>query len=405
VVALTIATLTASVRQQTRVAGARERRTAMLYAMSRELAAARDRDAMESIAARHVHETFASHVALLWPAGDGALAVPQYSLDPIRYDGADVSVAQWVYDHGHAAGLGADALPGAEAVYLPLAGSQRTLGVLVVLPRNRRRLLLPEQYHLLETFAGQIALAVERSLLAEAAQEARIATQTEVLRNTLLASISHDLRTPLAVITTAGSTLAEEGLMLSVQARTQLANSIVSRARDMNQLISNVLDLMRFETGAVPLNRDWQTLEDLIHLARERLEGSLHGRELRVHLPADLPPVHVDAALVTQVLVNLLDNAVRHASAGRSITISAVPEGAMLHVMVDDDGPGLPPGDPERLFAKFQRGREESDVPGAGLGLAICRAIVEAHGGSIHAMNLPGAGARFEFTLPLEPGA
>jgi two-component system sensor histidine kinase KdpD len=226
-----------------------------------------------------------------------------------------------------------------------------------------------------------------------------------MLRNTLLASISHDLRTPLAVIAAAGSTLAQDNLVLDASARARLAASIVSRARDMNLLISNVLDLMRFETGSVPLNRDWQTLEDLVHLARERLGETMNERQLRIQLPAELPPVHVDAVLMTQVLANLFDNAVRHAPAGRLVTVGAVPDGTMLHVMVDDDGPGLPPGDPERLFAKFQRGREESDVPGAGLGLAICRAIVEAHGGTIQARNLPGSGARFEFTLPLQAPA
>jgi two-component system sensor histidine kinase KdpD len=404
IVALTIATLTASVRQQTRVAGARERRTAMLYAMSRELAAARGPEAMEGIAVRHVAETFASRVAILLPDAEGRLPSPAPSSDPARYDAADPSVAQWVYAQGRAAGLGADALPGAEAAYLPLTGSQRTLGVLVVLPSNRRRILLPEQRHLLETFAGQIALAVERSQLAQEAEEAKVAAQAETLRNTLLASISHDLRTPLAVITAAASTLAEAGLSLDAAARAKLLGSIVSRSQDMNQLISNVLDLIRFETGPVPLHRDWQSVEELVHLARERMAESLRDRQLLVQLPADLASVHVDAALVTQVFVNLFDNALRHAPAGRRIMVGAVPEGSMVRVTVDDDGPGLPPGDPERLFAKFQRGRQESDVPGAGLGLAICRAIIQAHGGTIRAANLPGGGARFEFTLPVEQG-
>lgn len=403
VVALTIATLTANVRQQNRVAGARERRTAMLYAMSRELASARDRPAMEEIAVRHVAATFDCRVALLLPGADGSMVLPAPSPDPSRWDRADLSVAQWVYDHGHAAGLGADALPGSEAAYLPLSGSQRTLGVLVVLPANRRRVLLPEQRHLLETFAGQVALAFERSQLAEEAEDAKVAAQTETLRNTLLASISHDLRTPLAVITAAGTTLADGGLALDAASRAKLAASIVGRARDMSELISNVLDLMRFETGAVPLRRDWETLEELVNLARDRLGDRLQGRELHSRLPADLPPLHVDAVLATQVLANLFDNAVRHATAGRVITVGAAPEEGFLRITVDDDGQGLPPGDSERLFAKFQRGREESDVPGAGLGLAICRAIVEAHGGRIRAMNLPQAGARFEFTLPTEP--
>jgi two-component system sensor histidine kinase KdpD len=286
-----------------------------------------------------------------------------------------------------------------------LTGSQRPLGVLVVFPFNRRRILLPEQRHLLETFASQLALALERSRLAAQAEEAKVAARAEILRNTLLASISHDLRTPLAVITAAASALADRNLALEPAARASLATSIVARSRDMTQLIANVLDLIRFETGPVALHRDWQMLEDLVNAARERLSGSLEGRELRIQLAADLPPVHVDGALITQVLANLFDNAVRHAPQGRLIVVSAAPEERLLHVMVDDDGPGLPPGDPERLFVKFQRGREESEIPGAGLGLAICRAIVEAHGGRIHARSLAGGGARFEFTLPLETQA
>jgi two-component system sensor histidine kinase KdpD len=403
-VALTIATLMASVRLQTRVAGARERRTAALYSMSRELAAARELDAMHAIAMRHVAETFASRVALLLPDAEGKL-VRAGSAAPARYEAADLSVAQWVHDHNRPAGLGADALPGAEAAYLPLTGSQRTLGVLAVLPSNRRRVLLPEQRHLLETFASQIAVAIERSQLAEAAQRAQLNAETEGLRNTLLASISHDLRTPLAVIAGAGTTLADASLTLDDAARRRLAATIVTRSQDMNQLISNVLDLMRFETGTVPLRRDWESIEDLVSLARDRLGERLQQRELRISLPEDLPLLRVDAALMTQVFANLLDNAVRHAPQGRVIAIGAVAEGQALRITIDDDGPGLPPGDTERLFVKFQRGRDESEVPGAGLGLAICRAIVEAHGGRIRATNLPGRGARFELTLPLEKDA
>jgi two-component system sensor histidine kinase KdpD len=407
IVALTIATLTANVRQQTRVAGARERRTAMLYAMSRELAAAQGREAMEAIAIRHVAETFASRAAVVLPDGKGRIAAPTPSMDPACYTAVDVSIAQWVFDHGRQAGLGADALPGAPALYLPLVGSKRVLGVLAVLPGNRRRILLPEQRHLLETFAGQIALAIERTLLSDAADQAKLSAETEAMRNTLLASISHDLRTPLSVISAASSALADDGLVLDAQARRTLASSIATKAQEMGQLVANVLDLMRFETGPVPLRRDWEAIDDLLGLALGRLEERLRPREIRLRLPEDLPLVHVDAALVLQLLTNLLDNIARHAPAGRLIEIRAHAEGDWVRVSIDDDGPGLPPGDAERLFAKFQRGREESDAPGAGLGLAICRAIVKAHGGMIRAMNRPGAsGARFEFTLPIrEAGA
>jgi two-component system sensor histidine kinase KdpD len=330
---------------------------------------------------------------------EGHLSQAPAGSDPLQLD-ADVSIAQWVHDHGRPAGLGSDALPGAPAVYLPLTGSRNTLGVLAVLPENRRRVLLPEQRHLLETFAGQIALAIERAVLAEAADKAKLSTEREALRNTLLASISHDLRTPLAVISAASGTLSDPSLTIDAPARQALLTSISTKSKEMEQLVSNVLDLMRFETGPVSLRLDWESLDDLIGAAIQRLQEPLRSREIRMHLPDDLPLVHVDAALVVQVITNLLDNIVRHVPRGTVIEVSARAEGDSVLVVIDDDGPGLPPGDADRLFAKFQRGREES-VAGAGLGLAICRAIVDAHGGVIRARNRPGSpGARFEFTLP-----
>jgi two-component system sensor histidine kinase KdpD len=399
-VALIIATLMANVRMQTRVAGARERRTAVLYAMSRELAGTRGAHNMVQVAVRHVGETFASRVAVLLPDAHGRLQVSP-ATDAAALDSPDLSIAQWVSDHGRPAGLGTNALPGAPAIYLPLAGSERTLGVLTVLPSNRRRVLLPEQRHLLETFAGQIALAIERAQLAEAAEAARVSAETESLRNTLLASISHDLRTPLAVITGASTALANAGLAIDPKARTSLARTIAARAQDMSELISNVLDLMRFESGHVPLRRRWETLDDLAGLALSRVAPRLGARRVNLDLPSDLPQLHVDAVLFTQVLVNLLENAAKHTPDGTEIRISATSDDDQVTLVVEDNGPGLPAGDPEPLFAKFQRGRSEGDVPGAGLGLAICRAVIEAHGGRISAANREGGGARFTVTLPI----
>ncbi len=406
VVALTIATLAANVRQQTRVAGARERRTAMLYGMSRELAAARGLESMRWIAMRHVADAFGSQVALLFPDAERRVVAPTDSDDPTAYRLADVSIAQWVFDHGRAAGLGTDALPGAPAIYLPLSGSRGSLGVLAALPSNQRRVLLPEQRHLLETFAGQVALAIERAQLAESAQAASISAETEALRNTLLASISHDLRTPLAVITGASTALADPSLKMDDATRARLATSIAEKSTDMAQLISNVLDLMRFETGRVTLRRNWEMLDDLVGLALSRTASALQDHPVTIRLPDDLPPVNVDAALIVQLLTNLLENVTRHTPSGTPVTITALADSQDVRVLVEDDGPGLPAGSPERVFIKFQRGRDEGDVPGVGLGLAICRAIAVMHGGGIHARNRETGGARFEFTLPLqEPGA
>jgi two-component system sensor histidine kinase KdpD len=360
VVALTIATLVANVRAQTRVAGARERRTSLLYAMSRELAATRGVENLARVAIRHVAETFAARAVVLVPEPGGRLRHPARPPGPEALQGSDLSVAQWVFDHGAPAGLGTDTLPAARAQYLPLVGSQRTLGVLAVEPAQRRRLLLPEQRHLLETFAGQIALALERAELANEAERARVDAETQSLRNTL-----------------------------------------ENKANEMSEIISNAQELVRLESGQVALRRDWLMLQNLVNSALARLGGRLAGYPVEIRLPEDLPPVHADAALMLQVFVNLLENVAKHTPPRTRIAIFGNVENEFIRVLVDDDGPSFPPGDPEQLFAKFHRGRDESNVGGAGLGLSICRAIMNAHGGSIHALQRPGGGARFSLTIPI----
>jgi two-component system sensor histidine kinase KdpD len=399
-VALVIATLMASVRQQTRVAGARERRTALLYAMSRELARTRGTASMARVVIKHVAEVFQCQAVVLFAGADGKVGYPKERAIEGAFRGADLAVAQWVADHGRRAGLGSDTLPAAPALYLPLTTGKETLGVLAVLPDNPRRVLLPEQRHLLETFAGQIALALERARLAEVAEAARVAVESESLRNTLLASISHDLRTPLAVIAGAGSALAERGATLDEATRTSLARSIETKAREMSELVSNVLDLTRLDSGQVVLQRSWETIDDLVGAALHQHEQRLAEYPVEVRLPSDLPPVYVDPTLAVQVFGNLFDNVAKYTPPGTHAYISATTDGAYVRVSVDDDGPGLPPGDPAQLFEKFRRGVPEGAIVGAGLGLAICRAIVLAHGGAIEARQRVPRGARFEFTLP-----
>jgi two-component system, OmpR family, sensor histidine kinase KdpD len=401
-IALVIASLTASVRQQTRVAGARERRTALLYAMSRELAVTRGISGMAHVAVRHIAEVFQCQAVVLLPEAQGRLAYPQEAALESSFRHADLAVAQWVADHARRAGLGSDTLPAAPGLYVPLGDERRTVGVLAVLPENPRRVLLPEQSHLLETFAGQIALAIERARLAEMAEQSTVAAERETLRNTLLASISHDLRTPLAVMAGAGSTLAQHGATLDESARLALARSIETKAREMSELVSNVLDLVRFESGQVALRRDWQTVDDLVGSALASSRERLAPRTVEVRVSPDLPPVWVDATLIVQVLVNLFDNIAKYTPPATQVTVAAIAgaDADRVQVLVDDDGPGFPPGDPARLFAKFQRGAEEGTVAGVGLGLAICEAIVHAHGGEIRAQRRDGGGARLAFTLP-----
>jgi two-component system, OmpR family, sensor histidine kinase KdpD len=401
IIGLVIANLMASIRQQTRVAGARERRTALLYAMSRELAATRGIAHMARVAVRHVAEVFQCRAVVLLPDPQGKLHYPTDLPLERSLRGADLAVAQWVADHGREAGLGSDTLSAAPALYVPLGDTERHLGVMAVLPDNVRRVLLPEQRHLLETFAGQIGVAVERAQLAERAEAVRVAAERETLRNTLLASISHDLRTPLAAIAGASSTLAEQGASLEEATRRSLARSIETRACEMSELITNVLDLMRFESGEIALRRDWEMLDDLLQAALAALGARLAPYPIETRFPAQLPPLYVDATLVVKVFTNLLDNVVKYTPEGTRVTVAAALDGPFVRVTVDDSGPGLPPGDPAKLFEKFQRGAEEGTAVGVGLGLAICRAIVRAHGGEIEAYNRrPEGGARFEFTLP-----
>ena len=405
IIALVIATLTASVRQQTRVAGARERRTAALYAMSRELAVTRGVENMARMAVRHVSEVFQCKAVVLLPDASGKLQYPRGQPLESSLRRADLAVAQWVADHSRRAGLGSDTLPAAPALYVPL-GEVAGTGVLAVLPLNARRVLLPEQSHLLDTFAGQIGLALERVRLAEVAEASSLAAERESLRNTLLASISHDLRTPLAVMAGAGSTLAERGATLDEATRIALARSIENKALEMSELVSNVLDLMRFQSGQVALRLDWESVEDLAGAALQRIGERLDDHPVDLTMAPDLPPIYVDAGLIVQLFSNLLDNTAKYTPPGTHTTIGASAEGDFVRVVVEDRGPGFPPGDPTLLFEKFQRGNEEGIVAGAGLGLAICRAIARAHGGEIEARRRDGGGARFDITLPArEPPA
>jgi two-component system sensor histidine kinase KdpD len=368
--------------------------------MSRELTVTRGITSMARVAVRHVAEVFDCRATVLLPAADGKLRYPADPALDSSFRGADLAVAQWVADHGRRAGLGSDTLPAAPGLYVPLGDERRTVGVLAVLPSNPRRVLLPEQSHLLETFSGQIALALERAHLAEVAEQSTLAAERETLRNTLLASISHDLRTPLAVMAGAGSTLAQHGATLDEPTRMQLARSIESKAREMSELVSNVLDLVRLESGQVALRRDWQTLDDLLGSALTRCQTRLAQHPVQMRLAPDLPPVWVDATLMVQVFANLFDNIAKYTPPGTRVSVSAVPSGELVQICVEDDGPGLPAGDPARLFDKFQRGTGEGTVVGVGLGLAICQAVVQAHGGEIEAQRREPHGARFVFTLP-----
>jgi two-component system sensor histidine kinase KdpD len=397
-VSLVISTLSARVRAQAEAARRREERTRVLYAVSRDLAGARTVEEVARAAARHVEEIFQGPATVLLPAGEGRLASADGGL---AADARETAVAQWAFDHRQLAGLGTDTLPGAAGIYVPLQGSKAALGVLGVRPAESLLPLGPEQVDLLDTLARQAASGLERVRLGGEAEEARLAAEAERLRSTLLSSVSHDLRTPLATITGAASSLLQPGA-LGPEAERELKEAIYEEADRLNRLVTNLLDMTRLESGSLQLGKDWQSLEELVGTALGRVERELEGRRVEVRIPADLPLVSVDGLMIEQVFVNLLDNAAKYTDPGSAIFVSASAAAGDVTVEVADEGPGLPAGAEEQVFEKFYRaGRGPR---GSGLGLPICRAIVTAHGGRIWAENRDPRGVAFRFTLPLGEG-
>lgn len=398
VVGLVISGLTVRVRLQAAAARRREQRTAALYAMSQELARADAADDLLAIAARHIADVFGAGVAVFVAGADGDVRTS-------RTDGGfsveenDLRLSHWVFEHRQPAGLGTATSGTARAVYLPLLGHRGPLGVVGVRPARRDDVTAPEARRHLETFVNQTALALERARLADEAQAARLRAESERLRSSLLTSVSHDLRTPLAAITGAATTILESP-QLDQGTQHELLESVRDESERLNRLVQNLLEMTRLESGALDLRRDWHPLEEVVGAALGRLARGLGNRRVTVSIPRDLPLVAIDDVLVEQVLVNLLDNAVKYTPADSAIRIMATATDRNITVEVADRGPGLPLGQEDRVFEKFHRAAADGRR-GAGLGLAICRGIVQAHGGRIWAHNLPEGGVAFLFTLPL----
>jgi two-component system sensor histidine kinase KdpD len=399
-VAFVISGLTLRIRAHADAAREGEQQTAALYGLSRDLAATRGIEALMAIAVRHIADVFRSQVAVLLPHREKGLAPVSDVPDQLVVDGSEIAVARWVFEHGQPAGLGTSTLPGASALYLPLKASRGVVGVLGVRPPNRHDLDAPEQVHQLETFANQTAIALERAQLADEAQEAHTRAEGERLRNSLLSSVSHDLRTPLASITGAATTILDNGVRLDQPTQRELLESVRDEAERLNRIVDNLLDMTRLESGAVQLRREWHPLEEIVGAALRRLARFVGDRKVTVSIPKDLPLVPVDDVLVEQLLVNLLDNALKYTKPDTPIRIIATGSSENVTVEVADRGPGLPRGEEDQVFEKFYRAAA-SGARGVGLGLAICRGIVEAHGGRIWAQNLPEGGVAFLFTLPL----
>ena len=389
---LAISTLTLRLRNQERDAIARERNTAALLAFTRDIAGASTQSDVAAVTVRHLEDAFPVAASVLVPDEiDPALLTAAAGLMPLAHQ--EQAVARWAFDHGAAAGLGTDTLPGSRVLAVPLVTGEVRVGVLAVQARQDPRRLGGASLPVLEAFARQAGLALARVRAATEAQASALRAHTEELRSSLLSAVSHDLRTPLAVITGAATTLRDDAGRLTPTARDELLSSIVEDARRLERILGNLLQLTRVESGLVP-TREPIFVEELVGGVMTRLEDTLGERAVVIDVPSDIA-ILVDPVLFEQVLINLVDNAIKHGAPPFEITAKRIASGVEL--CVRDHGPGVPEGRGAQLFDKFVRA---STAPGAGLGLAVVRAIVEAHEGRVVVEPAEGGGARFRITLP-----
>ncbi|WP_413731697.1 two-component system sensor histidine kinase KdpD [Sodalis sp. RH20] len=397
-VGIIIGNLTSGVRYQARVARYREQRVRHLYEISKALSGARGMDEIAQTCQRVIDSTLQARSELLLAQENGELkaigAAGNLTTLP------DAAISRWSFDKGQPAGAGTDTLPGVPYQILPLKTTGKSLGLLVIEPANLRHLLIPEQQRMLETFTVLIAGALERMALTRSEEHARLAAEREELRNALLSALSHDLRTPLTVLFGQSEILtldlAAEGSKYAPQA-SQIRQQTLSTIR----LVNNMLDMARIQSGGLNLRAEWVALEEVIGSTLKIMKPLLAQRQVRLELPDHLVLIKADGALLERVFTNLLENALKYAGDNAQLGIRAYEQRHRLEIEVWDNGPGIPVGQEQKIFEKFARGNKESAVPGVGLGLAICKAIIEMHEGQIRAGNRSEGGACFYISLPV----
>jgi two-component system sensor histidine kinase KdpD len=385
VVAVVIGTLTGRLRDQAEQQRQRARRSEAVHELSRDLAGRRSLQQLLVAAVDRVAEVFECRAAVLLPGAGDRVEVAAGDRALLTDQAHERGVAQWVFDHSHPAGLGTDTLPGSQALHLPLVASGRVLGVLALRPADARRFRDPER----------------QPRLSEEAEHARVDVEAERARNALLSAVSHDLRTPLAVIAGAGSSL-RDGSSLPAATRQELAETIVDESGRLNRLVGDLLDMTRLESGALRVKKEWHSLEEVVGAVLARTESLAAGRRVTFSAPSDLSLVPLDDVLYAQAVTNVLENALYYSPSGTPVELTAALEGGQLVLEIRDHGVGLPAGGEEKVFEKFWRGDSRRPRSGTGLGLTIARGIAEAHGGRLTAQNHPAGGAVFRLVVPLE---
>ncbi|MFZ5856723.1 MAG: DUF4118 domain-containing protein [Chloroflexota bacterium] len=401
VVSLVISSLTARVREQAESATQREKQTAALYNLGRDLTSATDLKHVAEIIISHIGQAFGKDVAIFLPENKQLLTFassPNYEPDE-----NELAVATWAFEHDEPAGRGTVTLPAASLRCLPLKTANNTVGALGIRPKDAKSFLTPEQRQTLAAFTNQAALAIERAGLAEQAKKAELLQAAEKLQTALLNSISHDLRTPLVSITGALTSLDEQAENLNEEYRRSLIVTAREEADRLNRLVGNLLSMTRIESGAIRLHCEPGDVQDLIGTAIEQLGQRAEKYHIKVDVPVDFPLVSMDFTLMVQVMVNLLENAIKYSMPDSLIEVTASLTDANARLQILDRGVGIPSEDISRVFDKFYRVQRPESVSGTGLGLSISKGIVEAHGGTIRARKREGGGTILEVELPLEP--
>jgi two-component system sensor histidine kinase KdpD len=444
-------TLAGRLRTQAERARRREERTAVLYALSRRMAAETDMQKLLDTVVKAVFDAIGAEAAIYSVDEDGNFSIRAATPGAVALDAdRERAVAYWVFENGQFAGKGTETLAGSEGLYVPMKSDDKKLGALGIIPVDPDRMALPAQRRQAEAFAGLASLAIMRLRLTDEAKKAANVAESEKLRTALFNSVSHDLRTPLALISGAVSALEEQdkledklgeqdkeqakgqakeqdklagkpGLQVKDQderqskkqdkndagasaseSRSALIQSIKEGANRMNHLVGNLLDTARFESGMLKLNKDWYDIQDIIGVSLRRSQDILKNHVLQTDIAPDLPLVSVDFSLIEQVIVNLLHNAATYSPEKSKIGVSVYKNEKEIIVSVTDHGSGVPEADHEKIFDKFYRLQSPRNVSGTGLGLSICKGLVEAHGGKIWVADSKGGGSMFTFTLPIE---
>ncbi len=398
-IALAMGQLTARIRAQQSAEREREERATALYLLTRELAEGKDFAELLGAVIRQLDKVFQADVAVLLPDTDNPLDLVPYPFGTLEVSEKEASVAAWSFRNGKPAGRTTDTLPSAEGLYLPLVTPTGCLGVIGLRLRDARSLSV-QQRTLLDNFIRQVALVLDRQRLSDAEHSARLIAESERLGKTLLNSISHELRTPIAAIASAASGLVEEGGKADATLHRALVGEIREASQRLNRLVGNLLDMTRLESGHLKPRLEWCDISDLVNVTLKHVEKELAAHHVTVTLPEKLPLVQMDFVLMEQVLANLLLNAAMHTPPGSEVQVRAAVEGKELALVIADNGPGIPSDALPHIFDKFYRG-PNAPAGGSGLGLSIVRGFVDAHAGKVSVQNRPSGGAEFTIRLPL----